>query len=137
MKSELPGHTHQPVTNLPSKKVNAGRADATGTNEKTIDALKKRIEELEKENKKDTDLRNLKKSNELLYKEKKLLGGDLEEEKRKVKKLEEEMKELNIEGNSKTIEVDKDYDDEDDDWETGNDDEDGVENRDSSGEVKS
>ena len=81
-------------------------------------------------------MRNLKKSNELLYKEKKLLGDDLEEEKKKVEKLEEEMKELTVEGNSKTIEVDKDDDDEDDDWETGNDDEDRVENRDSSGEIK-
>ena len=60
MKSELPGHTHQPVANLPSKKVNAGRADATGTNEKTIDALKKRIEELGEEQKKDTDFAEFK-----------------------------------------------------------------------------
>merc|ERR1711968_192502 len=44
MKSELPSHTHQQVASLPSKNANTGLTDATGANDKTIDALKKRIE---------------------------------------------------------------------------------------------
>jgi len=92
----------------------------------TIETLKKRIDELEKENKaKDMDLRKVKKSNELLMKEKKVLTDDLEDEKMKVAEKSKEIDELkNAAAEVKTHGTDDD--DEDDDWDTGNDDQDNV-----------